>query len=230
MKNSNSSTPLKAAAARANGRKGGTKSPDISRWNAHRHGLNAKKLVIAEGRHLPEYGDYSALHAELVHELRPSSPEEFIAIDIHAACVWRLRRAYRFELSLTERPDAGMSSAGMPNFLRYMTLANRQYAESHLRIEEMRKRKRVSPAAPLVVAGGRDLGKLQHTPSVPAATATSSPTAHASANAGNSSVDTFEQATHSAAAAQVAQPGNPPAVCSTTDAIRQQEGDRPDDS
>src|ERR1700693_2484474 len=77
-----SSTPRKAAAARVNGRKGGTKSPDISRWNDLTHACSAHKLSITEGQHLPEYGLYAALHAELIKSLGPGpiSVEDRIAV------------------------------------------------------------------------------------------------------------------------------------------------------
>lgn len=140
------STPKKAAAAREHGKLGGTKNPDRSRWGALHHCLNAKKLTILEGKHLPEHGEYAALHAALVKALSPCSIAEFIVIEKFVTDTWRLRRTFRFELSATEKPDADMSSAGMPNLLRYMNSANRQFAESYERIKEICERKHASAA------------------------------------------------------------------------------------
>jgi hypothetical protein len=170
MKKPNSSTPRKAAAARANGRKGrGPKNSNFSRWNALGHALTAVRLGILEGNHLPEYGVYAALHAQLVRLLSPLSVEDLIAIDKFIVDAWRLRRAFRFELSETEKPDNGMVSPGMSNILRYSNSANRQFAESYARIKEICKRKQASTAAQLAAAAARDLDGEQEPPSQPAA-------------------------------------------------------------
>ena len=174
MKKTNSSTPAKAAAARDNGRKGGTKSPKISRFNAVGHALNTKKLSILEGRHLPEYGEYASLHAELTRMLSPLTVADSVAIDKFIADAWRLRRAYRFELSATEKTDAGMLCPGMPNLLRYLNSANRQFADSYARIKEICKEKNVLAAAQLASAASRDLDGDR--PSQPDATDALSPT------------------------------------------------------
>ena len=164
MENSRPSSPRKAAAARKNGNLGGTKNPDRSRWGALHHCLNAKKLTILEGKHLAEYGEYAALHAALVKALSPCSIAEFIVIEKFIADAWRLRRAFRFELSATEKPDAGMSSAGMPNLLRYMNSANRQFDESYERIKEICAHKHTSAATHLAAAVAHARGGEELTP------------------------------------------------------------------
>lgn len=143
MEKRDSPTSRKAAAARANGRKGGTKSPDISRWNAVKHALTASKLTIREGRHLLEYGDFAAMHAQLVKELRPSTIDEAVSIDKYVTDAWRLARAFRFELSATEKAN-GFLSPAMANILRYMSTAERQYQASSARIQEIRERKQAA--------------------------------------------------------------------------------------
>jgi hypothetical protein len=176
MEKPNSSTPRKAAAARANGRKGGTKSPDISRWNALRHALNAR-LGIHEGKHLPEYGVYATLHAQLVELLGPPSILDLITINQFIVDLWRLHRAFRFELSETEKPGNGMLSPGMHNLLRYSNSANRQFAESYARIMEICERKQTSAAAQLAAAAACDLDGRQQTRSQPTAAPASPQTA-----------------------------------------------------
>lgn len=175
MKEPNSSTPRKAAAARVNGRKGGTKSPDISRWNALTHACSAKKLSITEGKHLPEYGVYAALHAELIKSLGPGpmSVEDRIAVDKAITDAWRLQRSFRFELSETEKPDNGMLSPAMANVLRYMNVANRQVAESWERIKKIREQRQAAAPARPAAAAAQDLVRDQQTPSEPPAAATS---------------------------------------------------------
>ena len=176
MKKPTSSTPRKAAAARENGRKGGTKNPDISRWNALRHALNAR-LGIHDGKHLPEYGVYAALHAQVVKLLSPLSILDLITINKFIADLWRLHRAFRFELSETEKPGNGMLSPGMHNLLRYSNSANRQFAESYARILELSQRKQTVAAAQLAAAAASDLDGGQQTPSKPAAAPASPQTA-----------------------------------------------------
>jgi hypothetical protein len=205
MEKSNSSTPRKAAAARENGRKGGTKNPDISRWNAVQHGLTAKNLTIHEGRHLAEYEQFARMRSELLQDLAslgPLSVEDYVAVDKFVADAWRLVRAYRFELCETEKLDNGMLSPAMATLLRYITLANRQLAESFARVQEIRQRKEAA-AAKLAAAATRDGRADEQTASEPAAVDTVSQTATMSAEP----LDTAPTSSHLEGAGQ----GEPPA-------------------
>lgn len=169
MEQRHSSSSRKAAAARINGRKGGTKNPEVSKWNSLGHALTAVKLGVLEGKHLPEYGDYVALRAELVRLLSPVSPLDLLAIEKFTIDAWRVRRAFRYELSATEQPDAGMSAPGMPTLLRYLQLANRQFDASYARILEMCERKKIPAAAQLAVMVACNLGDEQQAASHSAA-------------------------------------------------------------
>jgi hypothetical protein len=248
MKKPNSSTPRKAAAARVNGRKGGTKSPDISRWNALTHACSAKKLSITEGKYLPEYGVYAALHAKLIKSLGPGpiSVEDLIAVDKAITDAWRLQRSFRFELSETEKLDNGMLSPAMANVLRYVNLAARQFDKSHARIKEIREQKQASALAQPAAAAAQDLGSDQQTPSRPAAAdafphtapitvhsedalegeeprQSALPAPSASSEPGNGAGDTPHEAVHSAAAAKAAQPAQSSAAVSSTTAIEEEQ-------
>jgi hypothetical protein len=151
MSRKNPSSPAKVAAARANGRKGGTKNPRISRFNALRHGLNAKKISILEGKHLPEYPVYVDLLHCLADALHPLSILEMTAVEMFVIVLWRTRRGLRFDLSITEKgDDHGMSAPGMPNLLRYLNSANRHYAECYDRVDEICRRKQVGDLADLL--------------------------------------------------------------------------------
>jgi len=160
MEPRHSSSSRKAAAARTNGRKGGTKSPEVSRWNALRHSLNTTKLSILEGKHLPEYGECVALLTELVESLGPGPllVEDRLIIDKYICDAWRLRRALRRELSETEKPD-GMLSPGMVNVLRYTAVAQRAFEKSYAQIKEIRKNRGVNvsrAAAAAIDADGNE--------------------------------------------------------------------------
>jgi len=160
MEPRHSSSSRKAAAARTNGRKGGTKSPEVSRWNALRHSLNTTKLSILEGKHLPEYGECVALLTELVESLGPGPllVEDRLIIDKYICDAWRLRRAFRRELSETEKPD-GMLSPEMVNVLRYTAVAQRAFEKSYAQIKEIRKNRGVNvsrAAAAAIDADGNE--------------------------------------------------------------------------
>ena len=151
MNEPSSSSPRKAAAARINGRKGGTKSPDRSRWNALKHGLNSK-LSLLEAKHLPEYGEIAALHNVLVRFLEPLSLVELVIVDYFVVATMRLRRALRFELSVTEKAENGMMSDAMPSLLRYLSWSHRVFEKSLARILEICEKRKVSAAAQVSTA------------------------------------------------------------------------------
>ncbi len=135
-------SPAKAASARINGRKGGTKSPHISRWNSLKHAGTAGRLSIIEGRHLPESGEFVSMRDQLIEELARLGPltlEDLVAIDKAIVDIWRWRRAFRHELLETEQAGA-MGRPSVPTVLRYIHLADRQLTASLARIAAIRER------------------------------------------------------------------------------------------
>jgi hypothetical protein len=138
-----SASSAKSETARKNGQKSrGPKTArgkSISRWNAVKHGLTAKRLLISEGKHLNEYADYQQLLQELLEELQPTRVEDRLAIEKQVMDAWRLRRSFKFELTVTEKQYDGMASICMPNVLRYSALVHRQWAESHRQVCEIRQ-------------------------------------------------------------------------------------------
>ncbi len=141
MPEKETSSPSKAAASRQNGKKGGTKSPERSCYNALSHGLTSKKFyILKEGKDLPEYSEYVALYLYLVCILSPQCPDEFIDIEIYVQDLWLMRRALRFEFSETEKKGNGMESPGMVNLQRYVNSVRRRFAQSSARIQQLRER------------------------------------------------------------------------------------------
>lgn len=130
----------KAESARANGRKGGTKNPAISRWNALRHGRYAEKLSILEGKHLPEFGHFKQMDEDLQHDLGDVPLEDRIAAEKFVVDTWRLRRCARFELEATERNHHGMAGVDMPNVLRYSGMVHRQWEQTLRHLKQIRQR------------------------------------------------------------------------------------------
>jgi len=135
---------LKSETARQNGSK--SKGPktlrgkNISRCNSLKHGAYAQSLLILEAKQLPGYADYETLLKELLEELSPSCLEDQLMIEKHVMDVWRLRRAFRFELNTSEVKYDGMGSPLMPDLVRYCAMVHRQWSESHQRLCEIRER------------------------------------------------------------------------------------------
>lgn len=91
----------KAQASRRNGRRSsGPRSPlgkRISRWNALKHGLLAREVVISAGEGKERRRKFAALLARLRQDLRPRNALEEVLVENIAACYWRLRRVLRCE-------------------------------------------------------------------------------------------------------------------------------------
>lgn len=90
-------------ANKENAQKGGVKTLEgkaIVKYNALRHGLLAKEVVITvgEGAETPE--EFNALLADLGTQLQPQGTLEEMLVEKIAVAYWRLRRAYRYEVGL----------------------------------------------------------------------------------------------------------------------------------
>ncbi len=137
-------SPARAAAARVNGGKSrGPRDTTRTRWNATKHLLCAKTLgILVEGKHLPEFGDIICMRKALIAELENIAPPtvgDVMIVDQLIAAVWRLRRAFRYELSETEKDDP-MAQRGLPNLLRYLALANGEFSALYDRYLAVRAR------------------------------------------------------------------------------------------
>ncbi len=145
------SSPRKAEAARMNGRKGGTRSPERSCYNALKTGITAKKFsILRDGRKLPEYQQHVEHAKAVIQDLPgPLNIEDVDAVELAETRRLVLRRGLRALLRETEKPGSGMLSFAMPNLQRHYHAAQRQYAETFEWFKEIRKRGR----APLPPAG-----------------------------------------------------------------------------
>jgi len=68
------------------------------RWNALKHGLLSKEVVIPTGDGKERKADFQAVLKALQEELQPAGILEEILVEKIAVCYWRLRRALRFEV------------------------------------------------------------------------------------------------------------------------------------
>ncbi len=90
-------------ANKENAQKGGVKTlegKEIVKYNALKHGLLAKEVVIAVGEGAENPEEFNALLADLGTQLQPQGTLEEIQVEKIAVAYWRLRRAYRYEVGL----------------------------------------------------------------------------------------------------------------------------------
>ena len=92
----------KAQANRRNALKStGPKTPEgkrFVRWNALKHGLLAREVLIPAGMGAEDRTEFRNLLRQLRHDLQPSGALEEILVEKIAVCYWRLRRGLRSEI------------------------------------------------------------------------------------------------------------------------------------
>ena len=90
-------------ANKANAQKGGVKTTagkEVIKYNALRHGLLAKEVVITIGEGAEDPEEFSRLLVDLREQLNPVGTLEEMLVEKIAAAYWRLRRAYNYEVGL----------------------------------------------------------------------------------------------------------------------------------
>ena len=90
-------------ANRQNARKGGVKTAEgiaIAKYNALKHGLLAKEIVVDVGEGAESREEFDGLLLDLQAQLRPVGSLEEMLVEKIAVAYWRLRRAYRYEVGL----------------------------------------------------------------------------------------------------------------------------------
>jgi len=90
-------------ANRQNALKGGVKTEEgkaIVKYNALKHGLLAKEVVISVGEGAENPGEFDALVEDLMTQFAPVGAIEEMLVEKIAVSYWRLRRACRYEVGL----------------------------------------------------------------------------------------------------------------------------------
>ena len=90
-------------ANKKNAQKGGVKTPEgkaIVKYNALKHGLLAKEVVITIGEGAENPEEFDALLEALQTQLVPAGTLEEKLVEKIAFAYWRLRRAYKYEVGL----------------------------------------------------------------------------------------------------------------------------------
>ena len=93
-------------ANRKNAEKGGVKTPEgkaIVKYNALKHGLLAKEVVISLGEGTEDPEEFNSLLDDLKEQFSPVGTLEEMLVEKIAVSYWRLRRVYRYEVGLIRR-------------------------------------------------------------------------------------------------------------------------------
>jgi hypothetical protein len=93
-------------ANKKNAQKGGVKTPEgkaIVKYNALKHGLLAKEVVVTVGEGAEDPDEFNALLEDLKVKLAPEGTLEEMLVEKIAVAYWRLRRAYRYEVGLIRK-------------------------------------------------------------------------------------------------------------------------------
>lgn len=91
------------AANKKNAKKGGVKTPEgkaVVKYNALKHGLLAKEIVITVGEGAENPEEFQSLLNNLMEELQPIGSIEEMLVEKVASAYWRMRRAYTYEVGL----------------------------------------------------------------------------------------------------------------------------------
>lgn len=154
------STPRSRAASVANGAKGGTKSPAVSRWNALKHGRYMNKLrILSEAKFQPEYGDYIEALDRLRASLPRLAPEDLDLTEDYIQTYWRKRKSFRWQLAMEPNIVAGELPSGCESLLRYATKLDQITLAQREQIKDIRRRHAAGKYSPAVPAVGSDDSK-----------------------------------------------------------------------
>jgi hypothetical protein len=97
------SSEKQVQANRENARKGGVRTDEgkaIVKYNALKHGLLAKEVVITVGEGAESQQEFDALLADLRDQFDPQGTLEEMLVEKIVVAYWRLRRAHKYEVGL----------------------------------------------------------------------------------------------------------------------------------
>jgi hypothetical protein len=97
------SSEKQVQANRENAKKGGVRTDEgkaIVKYNALKHGLLAREVVITVGEGAESQQEFDALLADLKNQFDPQGPLEEMLVEKIVVAYWRLRRAHKYEVGL----------------------------------------------------------------------------------------------------------------------------------
>jgi hypothetical protein len=99
------------------------------RWNALKHGLLAREVVLPVGEGNEDAEEFQNLLAELRDDLEPAGVLEEILVEKIAVCYWRLRRVLRAEMGEIRQRVAGVAGSMLLPMARQVQIAENWSAE-----------------------------------------------------------------------------------------------------
>lgn len=136
---------IQLTANRKNARKGGVKTIAgklVSRYNARKHGLLSKEILLPT----EDAKDLSQLEAGIVATLKPQDDFQRSLVDVIVSCLWRKRRAIRYEGQSLESDKAwqyyfGPCSGVIPSdiIMRYEIALDRQMYRALMELQALQR-------------------------------------------------------------------------------------------
>ena len=114
----------RAANQRNAKRSTGPKDTTRTRYNSQKHGLLSKAAIIQNGARKEDQHELDSLLEAYWEDFRPEGAMEENLVDEIVSCVWRKRRALRWESSVSGRYP--LKGKLLEKILRYETAIDRQ--------------------------------------------------------------------------------------------------------
>ena len=130
----------RAANQRNAKRSTGPKDTTRTKYNARKHGLLSKAAIIQNGARKEDQHELDSLREALWQDLRPEGAMEEILVDEVVSCIWRKRRALRWEALASARSP--LSGKVLEKILRYETTIDRQMSRALKQLGELQAARR----------------------------------------------------------------------------------------
>jgi len=95
----------------------GSKRKGIGKWNALKHGILSRSVVVRNGDSEETQRAFDFLHSSLRDNLKPEGVLEEMLVEKIAVCYWRLRRVLRSETGVIEESLGEINSRLRPSLL-----------------------------------------------------------------------------------------------------------------
>lgn len=104
----------------------GAKRKGMSKWNALKHGILSRAVVVQNGDPEETQESFNFLHSSLRDDLKPEGVPEEILVEKIAVSYWRLRRVLRSEAGEIEESLGDNTTRLRPSLLRLLSEEQRR--------------------------------------------------------------------------------------------------------
>jgi hypothetical protein len=141
MKEDEMTSERKRAANQRNAKRStGSKDTGRTKFNARKHGLLSKAAIIQNGAHKEDQHELDSLLEAYWEDFRPEGTMEESLVDEIVNCVWRKRRALRWEALIMAQNPFGAKL--LEKILRYETTIDRQMSRALKQLGELQAARR----------------------------------------------------------------------------------------